>query len=138
MRKLERDFRTAQVWPFLKSLENSHFEPIQQKSIRATADYIGCVRSLFVWLEIKREDGTLEPLQEYKASLISNKAQGISIVVDPTNWKEIKIFLLTLDGGILDSYKLRDIKQSSIQSSIRKTSGRANARSKSVADKAPK
>lgn len=107
--KNETLFR-QRVNAFYKTLENTVAEPIAQKSIRGTADHILCAYGFFVWAEIKTDEGQLSPLQEYKSSLIRNKGRGISLVVRPSNFKEVKDFLITLDRGVYDPIKLSATK----------------------------
>lgn len=99
--KPETKFRQQKVWPFLKTLKNTFSEPIQQATIRGTADYILCARGTFVWLEIKDEGEALRPLQAWKASEV-RRTHGLAIKVDPTNWASVKALLRKLDEGDTD------------------------------------
>ena len=103
--KPETKLRKRLVLPFLRSLKNTWFEPIQQLAIQGTPDFLLCVRGLFVALELKSEKGRLSPLQRRKLQMVE-KAQGIAIVANPGNWKEVKQRLTNLDGGIIGNYEL--------------------------------
>lgn len=95
--KPETKFRTYTVLPFLKTLRRTAFFPIQQKAIHGDADYILCSYGLFVWLELKKEGGTLRPLQELKANNVRRIGRGIALEASPENWEEAKQALLFLD-----------------------------------------
>ena len=111
MRKGETAFRTDQVDPFLKTLENCVDESIQQTSIRGTFDKILCIQGWYIGAEIKDEDGKLDPLQKYKASLIRTKGKGIALCWRPQNHELVKHFLSQLNAGIFDKALLRKINQ---------------------------
>lgn len=64
------------------------FEPIQQKAIKGTPDYILCANGHFIGLELKAEGGTLEPLQEAKRTAIL-EAGGLALVACPSNWESV-------------------------------------------------
>lgn len=97
--KPETVFRQNQVIPFLKALKHSVFHPIQQKAICGDADFFGCVRGLFVALELKSKGGKLAALQAHKLSEIQ-RCGGIALVASPENWHCIREQLLKLDGGL--------------------------------------
>lgn len=108
--KKETGFRKNKVIPFLKTLNRTAFFPIQQKTIRGDADFIMCSQGFFVWLELKTDEGSPDPLQVYKASCVTQTG-GISIVANPRNWGLVMDFLTLLDRGIYDKNVLREIKQ---------------------------
>jgi hypothetical protein len=93
----ERSFRTGQVIPFLKSLKNTFFEPIQQMAIVGSPDFVACINGRFVALELKSKTGKLSPLQMYKLNQITF-CNGISLVVSPNNWENVKKTLSDLDN----------------------------------------
>jgi len=99
--KAESKFRQSQVWPFLKTLKNSFFTAIQQVSIRGTPDYIGCARGRFIGLELKTDEGTIDPLQQHTLDQIE-KSGGVSIIARPSTWPTVKAKLRQLDEGVLD------------------------------------
>ena len=86
-KKEETKFR-AKLRILLELIPNSWWESVQQKSIKGTPDILGCVRGIFVGLELKRDAGSLHPLQEYKLMQI-HKAGGHAYIVTPKNHKEI-------------------------------------------------
>lgn len=99
--KGETKFR-QRVDKFLKTIPDSWFESIQQKSINGSPDKIGVIAGLFVALELKasKKAGVTE-LQKYKLQKIVD-AGGIGLVVYPENWTATKMFLLKL-GGVKDA-----------------------------------
>lgn len=71
-------------------------------SIRGTADKIGCVGPLYVRLEIKTDDGVLEPLQSYKIERVKN-CGAIALVVKPSNLDATIKFLTNLSKQIKET-----------------------------------
>ena len=96
--KAETKFRTSKVIPFLKTLPNTWFEPIQQVAINGSPDFVlGCAGKL-VLLELKADNGKLSELQKFK--LQDAMAKGsIALVASPKNWEWIKARLTQLDKG---------------------------------------
>ena len=73
----------------LDNLPYSHFESIQQKTIRGTPDILGCINGVFVALELKAHLGAaISPMQQHKLSSIV-KAGGYAYIICPENWEEI-------------------------------------------------
>ena len=62
----------------------SCWEKIQQVVIRGTPDFVGCVRSRAVVIELKTEDGTVDPLQDYKLQRW-RQAGALHFVMTPKN-----------------------------------------------------
>jgi hypothetical protein len=98
-KKPETKFRHNQVLPFLRTLKNTWYEPIQQVAVIGSPDFILCIYGLFVALELKSDVGKVSPLQRHKLKMVE-KAQGIAIVACPRNWEQVKQRLTNLDGGI--------------------------------------
>lgn len=96
--KPETSFRINKVIPFLDTLINTAYFPIQQKAIRGDADFMLCTQGHFVWLELKSESGKLQPLQNYKAIKVK-RCGGITIEASPNNWDAVKAALQFLDKG---------------------------------------
>lgn len=96
--KPETKFRTTQVIPFLKTLKNTAYFPIQQLAIVGDADYFLCCRGRFVALELKAKGERPRPIQQVKLDWVT-KAKGLALVADPSNWERIKALLLKLDQG---------------------------------------
>ena len=96
--KPETVFRQGKVIPFLKTLRNTWFEPIQQQAIVGSPDFVLCVRGSFVALELKADSGHLSLLQEFKLAKII-LAGGHSLVATPNNWAAIKEQLSAMDQG---------------------------------------
>ena len=94
--KPETAFRKNRVIPFLKTLRNTYFEPIQQISISGSPDFMLCVNGHFVALELKASDQKPRPLQEKRLSDVV-RAGGLALVADPNNWELIKKQLSDLD-----------------------------------------
>lgn len=69
-------------------------EKIQQVAKRGTPDFLCCMNSTFVAIELK-VDAELEHLQDYKLELIA-KAGGVGLVVTPENWDLTYEFLHTI------------------------------------------
>lgn len=69
----------------LDKLPNSWWESIQQKAIQGTPDILGCLKGLFIGLELKATaKSAITPLQVHKLSLIK-AAGGYSAIVHPDN-----------------------------------------------------
>jgi hypothetical protein len=94
--KPETQFRQVKVIPFLKTLHNTAYFPIQQMAIVGDPDFILCVRGRFVALELKSETGELSPLQKQKLGWITKKG-GVSLVASPGTWESIKGILTKLN-----------------------------------------
>lgn len=86
-KKPETRFR-ARIYPDLKNLRNTVVIPIQQKAFRGHPDFVLCVNSIFVALELKDDSGDVSALQEKLLNDV-NKAKGLALVATPSNWKEI-------------------------------------------------
>lgn len=94
--KPETAFRKNRVIPFLKTLKNIAFFPIQQISISGDPDFFVCLNGNFVALEIKSKGGRTRPLQEKKLSDVV-RAGGLAIVAEPSNWEQVKKQMSKLD-----------------------------------------
>jgi len=97
-KKPETNFRKNKVIPFLKTLNNCFYFPIQQRSLIGDPDFLICLNGTFVSLELKADNGILAPLQEYKANEI-RKCKGLSFVVNPSSWDEVKEKLIQISKG---------------------------------------
>jgi hypothetical protein len=64
------------------------YEPIQQKSIKGSPDYVLCASGNFIGLELKTEDGIISPIQDAKMKCIL-EANGLALVADPSNWESV-------------------------------------------------
>jgi hypothetical protein len=87
--KPETQFR-KKVRNDLKALAREYegrlwYEPIQQKAIKGSPDYILCANGCFIGLELKAEDGIVSKIQESKMKAIL-EAGGLALVADPKNW----------------------------------------------------
>lgn len=72
--------------PLLNALPGGFFERIEQKSIKGTADIIGCLNGRYVRLEAKRsEHEATKPLQAYLLEK-AGRAGAYSRRIDPENW----------------------------------------------------
>lgn len=97
--KPETKFRQGRVLPFLKTLRNTAYFPIQQVSIRGTPDYILCVRGRFVGLELKRsQEADTSKLQQFNLDWIK-RVGGVAIKAYPENWDLVKGVLRSMDAG---------------------------------------
>ena len=97
--KPETKFRKSKVIPLLLRLKNTAFFPIQQLAIVGDADFILCIRGVFVWLELKKNDLEVpKPLQRHKAWWVG-KCGGLAMVAYPENWAVISKKLTALDQG---------------------------------------
>lgn len=96
--KPETAFRNNKVRPFLKTLKNSFWFPISQRSISGTPDFIGCANGRFVALELKSESGVASALQARNLMRVS-EVKGVSIIASPKNWNQVKQILMLLDHG---------------------------------------
>ena len=91
MKKRETVFR-EKVRRKLKTLKNTWFTSVQQKSISGTPDIIMCVNGKFVALELKTNEGKLSKIQGYNIEQI-NSSEGYGLVVSPDNFETIFLFL---------------------------------------------
>lgn len=96
-KKPETNFR-HRVTEFLKTLKNSWFEPVQQMAIRGSPDFFGICRGRPVGLELKTDQGRVDPLQAQTLNRI-RQAGGLAIVARPANWDAVKSLLTKLDHG---------------------------------------
>jgi hypothetical protein len=87
------------VLPFLKSLKNTAWFPIQQVAIVGDADYILCCAGNFVWLELKKDVGLPSVMQQYKADWVKRMG-GYAYIARPSNWDKVRAKLKLLDEGI--------------------------------------
>jgi hypothetical protein len=94
--KPETKFRQNRVIPFLKTLRNTAYLPIQQVAINGSPDFVLCIHGHFVALELKSEGGEASPLQKYILGWIE-KSGGTSIVAHPKNWPDIAALLKKMD-----------------------------------------
>jgi len=95
---LEKNFR-KHVDAFLEALPRSFWESISQKSIRGTADKIGCINGTYCRLEIKRSrTAKKSALQNYLISK-ARSAGGYAEFVYPENWESIKKDLMHMATG---------------------------------------
>lgn len=91
----ENPFR-KKVFPRLKSIPFSWWKKIQQVAIRGVPDYLGCVNSVFVALEFKKDKhAKLTLLQEQNLKLV-HAAKGYARVVYPENFENIYNDLLLI------------------------------------------
>jgi hypothetical protein len=99
--KLETKFR-RKVRNELKKLCQAgrpiFFEPIQQKAIKGSPDFVLCVKGQFVALELKTNNGIVSKIQESKLQAIS-EAGGLAFIANPLNWPDV---LKYLEGQIND------------------------------------
>lgn len=96
--KSETEFRKNKVIPFLKTLSNTFFLPIQQLAIVGSPDFLLCMSGQYVALELKSEDGELSKLQAHNLKKM-RRTGAVTIVASPLNWDEVKEQLTALDGG---------------------------------------
>lgn len=87
------------IRPQLNAIPNSWWTKTQQRSLRGTPDFLGCVNGKFVALELKRSAKEKpDPLQAYNLQKIL-AANGLAFVVFPENWDEIFNTLTALAGA---------------------------------------
>lgn len=93
----ETNFKNK-IRPLLTSLPNSWWVKTQQRSVRGTPDFLGCVSGHFVALELKRSiKEKPDPLQAHNLKKIL-EAGGFAWVTYPENWPEIYSALTNLAG----------------------------------------
>lgn len=85
-KKQETLFR-QRVVKELRTLDNTVIFSIQQRAIRGSPDILLCCNSLFIALELKTDEGDVDPLQEKILNDVS-KAKGVALVARPHNWKK--------------------------------------------------
>lgn len=99
--KPETKFRQSKVIPFLKTLKNTKYFSIQQKSISGTPDILLCMNGKFVALELKKDGlSKISELQKYNLSEVT-RTKGTSFLAFPEIWDVIKGYLQALDRGEL-------------------------------------
>ena len=95
--KPETKFRSSKVIPFLKTLKYCTFFSIQQASISGTPDLLCCIRGIFVALELKKSNKDKPTrLQSHMLKEVE-RACGMSFVVNPENWDDIKLILQNIN-----------------------------------------
>jgi hypothetical protein len=95
--KPETVFRINSVVPFLKTLKNTFYQPIQQLAFVGSPDFVLCVRGRFVALELKATGGSPRPLQDYILEKVKS-AGGVRLVASPDNWQDVKDTLTEMDS----------------------------------------
>jgi len=115
--KPENVFRNNTVVPFIRTLEHTVFFSIQQVSLRGHPDLFLCCRGLFIVLELKDLAGKASKLQKYWMRKVLT-CGGIAIIVDRSNWKEVKKLLNWIDKGGYHEYLLRTGHEPEIQLNI--------------------
>lgn len=99
LKKPETKFRSVFVKK-LKEIPHSFWESIQQKTINGTPDIIGCVRGMFVALELKAsKNSKVSDLQAFKIEKIK-VAFGFARVVSPENAEEVLKEIRCLNSNV--------------------------------------
>lgn len=86
-KKPETTFK-ERIRPHLEALPNAFWEKIQNRTVRGVPDFLGCVNGVFVALELKTDDGELDPLQTYKLWRI-RECGGVAMTVTPSVWPQV-------------------------------------------------
>lgn len=107
--KPETKFRQNHVLPFLKTLLNTWYEPIQQMGISGSPDLLLCINGRFVALELKDVKGQTSKLQAFKLSEV-RRANGVTFVASPLNWKEVRQQLSIMDSSKENAWKIQQQK----------------------------
>lgn len=109
MKKPETLFR-ERCDSFLNCLDRCFHESIQQVAIHGTCDKLVAIQGHGLWVELKAEGKTPDPLQAYKLS--KWRAAGcFGIVWSPENDMDVKNFLTRLNAGVLDRALLSKINK---------------------------
>ena len=75
------------IRPKFRAIPYSYWEKIQQVSKCGTPDVFGCVRGLFIAIELKKDKKAKpDPLQRWHLNCIDN-ACGVSLILHPDNWE---------------------------------------------------
>ena len=78
----------------LREIKNSYWVKIQQVSIKGIPDILGTINGRFIALELKKDEKEkANKLQEYVLHEI-DKAGGIALVIHPTNFDEVKNYIV--------------------------------------------
>jgi len=105
MKKPETKFKEKAVED-IKTLKNLWYFCPQEVAVNGIHDIILCLNGYFISLELKTAVGKLSALQTYNRNRINDKGKGVSVKVDPENWKEVWAILLAIDAlppaGCLD------------------------------------
>lgn len=109
--KPETKFRQNAVIPFLKTLKNTFFEPVQQVAINGSPDFVLCVHGRFVALELKAPGERPRKLQDYKLAQVE-RTGGLRLVADPDNWEEIKQTLSEMDKSKEEAWSKKNSNKS--------------------------
>lgn len=104
--KPETVLRQNLVRPFLQTLKNTFFEPIQQATIRGSPDFVLCIHGRFCSLELKDVGEEPRPLQELKLFKVT-RTGGLRIVADRDNWKQVKELLSKMDQSKEYAWKVQ-------------------------------
>ena len=97
----ERTFRTGTVIPFLDTLKNTAYFPIQQVALIGHPDFMLCINGRFCGLELKKDGEKPRPIQQWLLDRITD-CKGVALVACPSNWDEVKRYLKELDEGDSD------------------------------------
>jgi hypothetical protein len=96
--KPETKFRIGKVNPLLLQCANFAVFPIQQLGIHDDPDFFISARGKLIALELKSEEGSLRRLQAYKLWQV-RQTGNLAFVARPSNWKDIKRILITINKG---------------------------------------
>ena len=77
---------TRKILTLFRTLPNSWWERVEQKSICGTPDILGCYQGRMVAIEVKTSKGRLSKIQEVKLDEIK-KAGGLALVLNELNYK---------------------------------------------------
>lgn len=82
----------------LRAIPGSEWEKIQQKAIRGTLDIFGCYRGRMVVIELKTDNGTLDPLQRYRITRWQRSGAMVITMTPTTLEKDIETIRLIGDN----------------------------------------
>lgn len=81
-------------------------EKISQIATRGTPDILGCVRGVFMAIELKRDSGNVTELQKAKLAAVF-KAGGVSVVATPTSWPQLRRAIAEFAAGSIPEETFR-------------------------------
>jgi hypothetical protein len=84
----------------LRGIPHSHWEKIQQKSIRHTPDILGCRYGRAVAIELKDEAGRLAPGQGYCLAQWATAGALVIIMTQKTMQKDLELIRQITDNSL--------------------------------------
>lgn len=92
MKKKESLFKEKVLRDLKVDYPNAYFFKTQERGRRGVLDVIGCENSKFFTLELKTDEGKLDPLQQHTVERV-RRAGGIVLTPAPSTWENDRAYL---------------------------------------------